>query len=63
MINPYGFLLGAGMWAALRLLALWKIPTARARRLVGDTLGLVVGGVCGFGVFWLAGLMIFPGRS
>ena len=63
MINPYGFLLGAGMWAALRLVALWKIHTARLQRLCVDALALFIGGVCGFGVFWVAGLVIFPGRS
>lgn len=63
MVNPYGFLLGAGMWGALRLVALWKIHTERARRLGVDAIALVSGGALGFGVFWLAGMVIFPGRS
>lgn len=63
MLNPYAFILGLGMWVALRLLAVWKIRTARGSRLAVDALAGVVGIALGFGVFWVAGLAIFPGRS
>jgi len=63
MINPYAFALGAGLWVAIRLVVLIRLPVQRWRRLGIDTLAALAGTVAAFGVFLAAGALVFPGRS
>jgi hypothetical protein len=63
MLNPYALTLGLGMWLSIRFLVVWAVPTRRWQRLGIDALAGLTGTLVGFGVFWLAGLVIFPGRD
>lgn len=63
MINPYAFLLGVGLWAAVRLVVLVRLPTERWRRLGIDAIAAAIGAVASFSAFLLAGLLVFPGRN
>ena len=60
MINPYTFILGAGMWATVRLVALIKLRDERWRRLRTDVIGTVVGSAISISAFLAAGRHIFP---
>ncbi len=63
MLNPYAFVLGVGLWVAVRMVVLVRLPVQRWRRLGIDALAAVVGAALSFLVFWLAGLRVFPGKS
>ena len=63
MLNPYAFLLGTGLWIAVRTVALVRFPLQRWKLLAVDTGSALVGAAAAFTGFWLAGLAIFPGRS
>jgi hypothetical protein len=63
MLNPYAFVLGVLLWISVRIATLWRIRTDRVRRLLVDFGAAAAGTVIGFGVFLIAGLALFPGRS
>jgi hypothetical protein len=63
MLNPYAFVLGVLLWAAVRVITLWRIRADRVRRLLVDALAALIGAIVSFSAFLLAGLVLFPGRS
>jgi len=63
MINPYAFLLGTGLWVAVRLVVLVRLPTKRWKRLGVDAIAAIGGTVASFAMFLVAGLLVFPGRN
>jgi hypothetical protein len=61
MTNPYAFLLGLAMWVAIRIS---QLARDRSLRSVGrDALMGIGGAALSFGLFLLAGALIFPGRN
>lgn len=63
MLNPYAFILGVGLWVAVRLVVLVRLSADRWRRLWIDLLAAVVGTAVAFVSFLAAGSLVFPGRS
>ena len=63
MLNPYGFILGVGLWISVRLVVLVRVATDRWRRLAIDAVAAVAGAALSAGAFLLAGLAVFPGRN
>jgi len=63
MVNPYGMLLGLGLWVSVRLVVLVRIRTQRLRRLIIDAAVGVLGFAVAVTAYLLAGRLIFPGRS
>ena len=63
MLNPYAFILGTGLWIAVRIVVLVRISHGRWRSLVIDTCSATVGAASAFAVFLLIGRSIFPGRN
>ena len=63
MVNPYAFILGVGLWAAVRLVVLVRLPTDRWKRLAIDAIAAAGGAVASFSAFLIAGLVVFPGRN
>lgn len=60
MLNPYGFVLGMGLWLSIRLVVLIRLGTDRWQRLLMDALAGAVGFVVACGAFLAAGRVIFP---
>lgn len=60
MINPYGLLLGMGLWLSVRIVVLVRIPHDRWKRLVVDALAGIGGFASVVSAFLLAGRLIFP---
>ncbi|HEY7823527.1 MAG TPA: hypothetical protein VIG24_11855 [Acidimicrobiia bacterium] len=63
MLNPYAFVLGVGLWIAVRIVALVRLRDQRWRRLGMDALAGAIGATASFVAFLLAGMVVFPGRS
>jgi len=63
MLNPYAFVLGVGLWLALRVVVLVRLENDRWKRLGIDALAAVGGAVTSFSVVLFAGLFVFPGRN
>ncbi len=63
MLNPYAFVLGVGLWIAVRIVVLVRLRDQRWRRLGMDALAGVSGATASFVAFLLAGMVVFPGRS
>jgi len=63
MLNPYAFILGVGMWLAVRLVVLVRLSTDRWRRLWVDGIAAIAGAAVAFMLFVAAGAFVFPGRS
>lgn len=62
-LNPYAFVLGVGLWVAVRAVVLVRLREARWRRLGADALAALLGAAASFTAFLLAGRFLFPGRS
>jgi len=63
MTNPYGLLLAAAMWGAVRVAVLVLLQDERWKRLLIDASMIGVGFLISAGGFLLAGRVIFPGRD
>ena len=63
MTNPYGLLLAAAMWGAVRVAVLVLLRDERWKRLLIDASMIGVGFLVSAGAFLLAGRVIFPGRD
>lgn len=63
MLNPYAFILGTGLWIAIRLVVLIRLSGNRLRFLAIDAAAAITGTAVSFTAFLLAGRVIFPGRS
>jgi len=60
MLNPYALLLGAGLWASVRIVVLVLFPIDRWRRLLLDAAGGLLGFLITVGLLLLAGRAVFP---
>jgi len=63
MLNPYAFVLGAGLWTAIRLVVLIRLTADRWRRLWHDIVAAIAGTFIAVAVFLAAGAFIFPGGN
>lgn len=63
MLNPYGFVLGVGMWAGVRMVVLLRLSQQRWKRLGLDVLAFSLGLTFSFLTFVLIGGLLFPGKS
>lgn len=60
MINPYAFILGGGMWTAVRVVALMRLRVRRWRLALIDSVGVLTGAVVTVGSFLVLGRGVFP---